>query len=289
MKLALGTVQFGLEYGIANESGRVDLDEAGKILAAASGCGVDMLDTAIAYGDSERTLGQIGVAGWRIISKLPAMPDECTDVAGWVDTQIAGSLARLRVDRLHAVLLHRPDQLFGDRGKELLEALEGLKARGNTEKIGISVYAPDELARLSDGMRFDLVQAPLNILDRRLVHTGWARRMKRQGVELHVRSAFLQGLLLMPASRRPAKFERWQSLWSEWTRWLNETNLTPLEACLRYVLSVAEVDKVVIGVNSVAQLREILAAAEGRSLTSLPQWPQPVDVELVNPNRWNQL
>ncbi|MDP2030677.1 MAG: aldo/keto reductase [Thiobacillus sp.] len=287
-RLALGTVQFGLEYGIANESGRVNQGEAGKILTEAAGRGMNLLDTAIGYGDSERVLGQVGVANWQIVSKLPSLPSECADVAGWVDEQVEGSLARLGVDRLYAVLLHRPDQLFDARGQQLLEALEHLKAQGRTEKIGVSIYAPDELVRLFDGMHFDLVQAPLNILDRRLVNSGWAQRLKRQGVELHARSVFLQGLLLLSASRRPVKFGRWHHIWTEWDRWLAEAGLTPLQACLRYALSVEEVDKVVVGVDSVAQLREILAAATD-SLTSAPNWPQNIDIDLLNPARWNQL
>lgn len=288
-RLALGTVQFGLEYGIANESGRVSYAEASNILTEAANHGVDLLDTAIGYGDSEQVLGQIGVADWKIVSKLPALPDECTDVAGWVDAQVAGSLARLGVDRLYAVLLHRPDQLFDRRGKQLLEALARIKAQGRAQKIGISIYAPGELTRLFDGMHFDLVQAPLNILDRRLVDSGWTKRLKYLGVELHARSAFLQGLLLMPASRRPEKIGRWQRLWSEWNRWLDEASLTSLQACLRYALSVEGVDKVVVGVDSVAQLREILAAAAAGPLTSTPNWPQQIDIDLINPSRWNQL
>lgn len=287
-RLALGTVQFGLEYGIANESGRVNQDEASKILTESAKSGIDLLDTAIGYGDSERVLGQVGVAGWKVVSKLPTLPDECPDVASWVEAQVAGSLARLGVGSLYAVLLHRPDQLFDARGKQLLEALERLKAQGRAEKIGISIYAPDELDRLYDGMHLDLVQAPLNILDRRLVDSGWAQRLKGLGVELHARSVFLQGLLLMPASRRPTKFARWQHIWTEWDRWLTEVGLTPLQACLRYALSVEEVDKVVVGVDGVAQLREILAAATD-SLTSAPNWPQNTDIDLLNPARWNQL
>lgn len=288
-RLALGTVQFGLEYGIANESGRVSLNEANNILTEAASHGIGLLDTAISYGDSEHVLGQVGVADYKIVSKLPALPDECTDIAGWVDAQVAGSLARIGVDSLYAVLLHRPDQLFDTRGKQLLKALEHLKVQGRTQKIGISIYDPDELNCLFDGMHFDLVQAPLNILDRRLIDSGWAQRLKRLGVELHARSIFLQGLLLMPASRRPAKFRRWQDLWSEWERWLNEVGLTPIQACLRYALSVEEVDKVVVGVDSVGQLREILVAAAANSLTSVPNWPQNIDIDLLNPSRWNQL
>jgi aryl-alcohol dehydrogenase-like predicted oxidoreductase len=287
-RLALGTVQFGLEYGIANQAGRVGLGEADRILSEAWVCGIDTLDTAIAYGESEQTLGNIGVDKWNVVSKLPSLPAGEASVEDWVLEQIRGSLQRLGVTRLHSVLLHRPDQLFEPQGQKLLAALELLKSIGLAQKIGVSVYTPQELDRLYSLAHFDLVQAPLNILDRRLTESGWSRRLKSMGVELHVRSVFLQGLLLMPASARPPKFARWQAVWHEWERWLHEQRLPPLDACLRYALSVPEVDKIVVGVDHVEQLRQITAAATG-SLSTLPQWPQIVDSDLINPARWSQL
>ncbi|UYO93981.1 aldo/keto reductase [Pollutimonas sp. M17] len=285
-RLALGTVQFGLEYGIANKSGRVLPGSAAAILSEAAAHGIDILDTAISYGDSERVLGAVGVVDWKVVSKMPAVPDECTDIANWVRDQIKGSLTRLRVSRLYGLLLHRPDQLLGPHGRSLLNALEDIKNQGLAQKIGVSIYAPEDLALLSDVMQLDLVQAPLNILDRRLVDSGWARRLKQQGTELHIRSVFLQGLLLMHTSHRPAEFSRWQPLWSVWDKWLNHTGQTPLQACLRYGLSIDDVDRVVVGVDSADQLREILVAAQG-SLDSVPAWPEPLDADLINPARWH--
>jgi aryl-alcohol dehydrogenase-like predicted oxidoreductase len=287
-QLAIGTVQFGINYGVANEYGRVSLEEGGRILSAATGYGIDTLDTAINYGESESTLGGIGVTGWKIITKLPEIPNGCTDIAQWTDDQISGSLARLGVDQLHAVLLHRPEQLLGNHGNKLVAALEKLKTKGLTKKIGVSVYSPEELEPLFEKINFDIVQAPLNILDRRLIDSGWALRLRNMGVELHTRSAFLQGLLLMPASRRPVKFDRWLPLWVEWERWLNETGLTPLNACLRYLFSVDEIDKVVVGVDTLHQFLEIVTAA-GDPLTSLPNWRQPIDNDLLNPAEWRHL
>lgn len=288
MRIALGTVQFGIEYGVANQAGRVQLEGVRHILQEAAAQGVDTLDTAIGYGESESTLGQAGVAGWNVITKLPALPKDCADVAGWVETQTIGSLKRLGVKRLHGVLLHRPDQLLGKNGNSLFKALQRFKTQGIIRKIGVSIYGPEELDRLMAERQFDLVQAPLNILDRRLVESGWTKRLMNQGTELHVRSAFLQGLLLMAPDQRPEIFARWSCVWSEWTRWLAETGLTPLQACLGYALGVEEVGKVVVGVDSVKQFKEILAASNS-TLPSLPDWPQSIDIDLINPNRWNQL
>ncbi|WHZ10393.1 MAG: Putative oxidoreductase [Burkholderiaceae bacterium] len=288
-RLALGTAQFGLVYGVANQTGRVPPDEVAAILRHAAAHGIDMLDTAVNYADSERTLGEAGVTGWRAVTKLPALPAGITGaaVAPWVRQQVDGSLARLGLKRLHAVLLHRPAEMRGSSAKPLLDALLSLKTRGLARKIGASVYGPDDLDLLQHEMPLDLVQAPLNILDRRLVDSGWAARLKRHGAELHVRSAFLQGLLLMPAERRPARFARWQPLWAEWARWLGETGLTPLEACLGYVLGVPEVDRVVVGVDNLRHLEQILAAARP-GLPQSPPWSEPADIELINPTFWSE-
>lgn len=288
MKLALGTVQFGLDYGVANTSGRVPTHEANAILLRAKACGMDTLDTAIAYGDSEAVLGQVGIDQWRIITKLPAVPSDSKDLNQWVFDQIQQSMTRLRVKQLYGVLLHRPSQLLEGMGPSLYEALKSIKSAGWTEKIGVSVYDPTELDPLFDAYALDLVQAPLNILDRALVESGWASKLQSAGVEVHTRSAFLQGLLLMPPHQRPAKFKRWAKVWHVWDRWLEQEGLTPLEACLRYLTHVPTIDRVVVGVDTAAQLNQIIEAAEGE-WDSLPEFDTLEDPRVINPASWNQL
>ena len=288
MKLALGTVQFGINYGVANTSGRIPVGEAKTILQLALAAGINTLDTAIAYGDSEGVLGQLGVHAWKVVSKLPAVPEDCAEVSQWVNQQIQGSLTRLGVSQLYGVLLHRPGQLMEKNGPALYEALQALKTEGLVRKTGASVYGPEELDSLFDSYQFDLIQAPFNILDRGLVESGWAKRLKSVGVEVHTRSAFLQGLLLMSKEQRPSKFGRWGTIWQEWERWLKETGLTPLQACLQYAVCQSNIDHVVVGVDTSAQLKEIIFAADGR-LPSLPSFAPLLDDRLVNPSTWNQL
>ncbi len=287
-RLVIGTVQFGLPYGVANRSGLVVLEEAKKILAYAFSHGVEMLDTAVAYGQSENVLGEIGVSKWRVISKLPSIPTGIQRVGEWVRNVVDESLERLGVPALYALLLHHPDQILGPNGKQLTEALLDLKRSGLIEKTGISVYSPDQLESLLSCFKFDLVQAPLNILDTRLIDSGWAQSLSQSGVELHVRSVFLQGLLLMPPAARPKKFERWAKLWSTMDDWLEDSRQTSLQACLSYVLSVPHIDKVVIGVDSIAQLIEVIGATNGK-LKSVPKWPIEIAPELINPSCWVNL
>ena len=285
-RLALGTVQFGLVYGIANQSGQVKLADAAEILAAARAGGLDTLDTAIAYGDSEACLGAVGVTGWRVVSKLPTLPEDCADVSGWVTKQLEGSLRRLDVDRLYGLLLHNPRQLLGPTGIELAEALRKARDNGQVERIGVSIYSPYDLAAIYSVLQPDLVQAPLNLVDRRLVDSGWLSRLADDGVEVHTRSCFLQGLLLMP--KVPARFAPWQLLWTRWQQWLASQPGQAATACLAYPLSHPEVARVVVGVDSFAQLTELLAAEKTSVADDLPDLRSD-DEQLIYPSKWNSL
>lgn len=284
-RLALGAAQFGLPYGVANNSGQVSRDEAVRILDHAWSAGLDTLDTAIEYGDSEQRLGEFGVGQWHVVSKLPPMPESCTNVAGWVQESVTASLSRLKIKKLHGLLLHRSQQLLGAQGQTLYAALDALKTQGLVDKIGVSIYDPQELDSLWSHFRFDLVQAPFNILDRRLVTTGWLTRLKQAGAEVHVRSVFLQGLLLMPAASRPSYFQPWQPLWAQWHQWLADMKLTPLQVCLRFVLAQRQIDRIIVGVDSLKHLQDILAVAEETGIES-PANLISADLDLINPSRW---
>ena len=288
MKLALGTVQFGLPYGIANQAGQVSRDEAGAILDYAWAQGIDTLDTAIAYGESEQRLGEIGVGQWKLISKLPALPESCKDVTAWVQEQVASSLSRLGVNELYGLLLHSSEQLLGKDGKALYQALQGLKEAGQVQKVGVSIYTPNELEPITKLFRLDLVQAPFNLVDRRLHTSGWLQRLKHAGVEIHTRSAFLQGLLLMPRADIPAKFVPWTELWDKWHNWLACHSATAVHACLAYPLSFPEIDRVVIGTDSKNQLEQIIGAALGGVPDDLPDL-RCEDENLINPAYWSRL
>ena len=286
-KIVLGTAQFGLSYGIANTAGQVSRTETASILNLAKNRGINTLDTAIAYGESEKVLGDIGIHDWQIISKLPALPDAVVDVATWVNAQVVGSLQRLKTNRLHAILLHRPAQLLDSRGAELYRALVVQQERGVVAKIGISIYEASELDQLIPRMRFDVVQAPFNVLDARMINSGWMEQLAATGCELHVRSVFLQGLLLMSPANRPTQFDRWQRLWTNWDAWLHDSGLTPLQACLRHALATPGIAKVVLGIDTTLQLEQILMASQG-DLPPVPDTLKICDPELLNPALWKK-
>lgn len=285
-KLALGTVQFGLPYGIANRTGQVTADEATAVLATAVGVGIDTLDTAIAYGESESVLGRLHANRFRIITKLPAVPENVPDVGEWIRAQVDGSINRLRVGTLEGLLLHRPEQLLGRRGDEIYRELVSLREEGRVNRIGVSIYDPAQLEELSE-FSVDLVQAPLNVFDQRMLHSGWLDRLQKSGTGFHARSAFLQGLLLMPRDRRPARFSVWARVWSIWDEWLLANRLTALQACLRFSARLVSVERVVVGVDSNSQLQSILAAMDG-PVPDLPAALAEIEPFLLNPANWSK-
>lgn len=287
--LALGTVQFGLPYGIANQVGQVTRQEAQAMLQLAAANGIDTLDTAIAYGESETCLGEVGTQNFKLVTKLPAVPEGCVDIGGWVQDQIAASLARLGVSAVYGLLLHRSEQLLDSNGKELYQALQNLKDKGQVQKVGVSIYAPSELEAVTKLFRFDLVQAPFNLVDHRLYTTGcWLRRLKDDGIEIHTRSVFLQGLLLMPQSAIPPKFVPWSDLWDRWHNWLSNHDVSAVQACLAFPLGFPEIDRVVVGADSVSQLAQIIGAANSTPLVDLPDLHCDAE-DLINPGRWAAL
>ena len=279
-------MQFGMAYGIANQAGRPDLQTVADILTRARAAGIDMLDTAIAYGDAEAVLGEVGVAGWRVVTKLPPVPEHEADIAGWMEALLTASLSRLGLSRLHGLLLHAPAQMHSTRAGTIARALEAIAAQGLAHRVGVSIQHPDtDLPELLRHMQPGLIQSPCNLLDDALVRQGWAKRLRAAGVEIHTRSAFLQGLLLMSPGQRPAWAARFGAYWEIWDRWRDRHGLPASVACLRFIRTCPDIDHIVLGVESVAQLEELLAIP-ATPLPDLPDWPQPVDEELITPSRW---
>lgn len=287
-ELALGTVQFGLKYGVANAGERVSHDEVRAILDAARDCGINTLDTAIAYGDAEANLGAVGSDGFAIITKVAPLPAGIDDVETWIVESIKGSLDRLKRKSVDAVLLHRAPEAIGQHSRAYQSALARLKGEGLCGAVGVSIYTPEELDAIwvhPSGWRPEIIQGPYNVLDRRLAASGWLDRLSGEGVRIHTRSAFLQGLLLMAPEKRPSYFDAFKPLLDRWHDTCRAAGETPLAAALGFVCREPRIEKAVIGVDSAAQLREIAAAA-GTAGEGVPADLVSNDLSLIDPSRW---
>ena len=179
--------------------------------------------------------------------------------------------------------------MFGANGAKLADAMLELKKQGLVHKIGISAYSPDEVASVFQQFPIDIIQIPFNIFDRRMLTTGWLQRLNAAGIEIHARSIFLQGLLLLPRDRIPSKFSKWSSLINFWHQWLEDNNSSALQACIHYPLSLPQIDRVLIGVDNQEQLSEIIEGFNPRNRPFIFPDISCEDELLLNPSNWTIL
>jgi aryl-alcohol dehydrogenase-like predicted oxidoreductase len=278
MRLALGTVQFGLDYGISNHDGQVSDEELDAIIALARHAGIDTLDTAQAYGNTEQRLGQRDTTGFTLIDKLaPGL------LLSDVQAAINNSLRLLGRKRLDGLLLHRSQ----DASAAMFELLTDLQQQGSFGKLGISVYSPEELdAWSAAGYPLELVQLPANLLDQRFLRTGWLDKLAEMGCEIHVRSLFLQGLLLMQPTQRPDYFQRFATALERFDHW--HPSMAPLDRALSIMTALPQVSRFVVGVCHAQELAAIVAASHALHEYNEADIAPLASIEqgLINPGLW---
>lgn len=285
--LALGGAQFGLDYGISNRRGRIPFGEVERILARAAEAGVWTIDTAPAYGDSEEVIGAI--AGndpdWLIITKTADLSGP-GNAARRLSDGFARSLERLRRPGVDTLLFHRAADLDRDDAGEILHAAAELKRAGLTRRLGVSVYESTDLDAVLRRGSWDVVQVPLSIVDQRLIKSGHLARLAVAGIEVHVRSVFLQGLLLASPEGLPGFAAPFAPALSRVRERSRDLGISPLELCLAFVRRLPEVAVCLIGLSGLEDLEQALAAR-------LPDLPDLADLavdqpDLVDPRRWPQ-
>jgi aryl-alcohol dehydrogenase-like predicted oxidoreductase len=170
-----------------------------------------------------------------------------------------------------------------------MTALMNLKRQGFVKKIGVSVYSPDVLGYIVKNYNIDLVQSPLNPIDRRLVNSGWLRRLDEAGIEVHTRSIFFQGLLLLDRKKIPKKFERWAQIWDSWERINKINHVSPLDHCLQFAFSFPQVSRVIVGVDHISHLAEIVGSTSRIGGGCNIPFLSSIDELLINPQNWHLL
>ena len=280
-KLVLGTAQFGMNYGINNASGQVTSEEVNAILDVAGKAGVSFIDTAYGYGNSEEVLGgspSLHEHPFKVISKYAK--NALTPIE-----QYQASLKRLNKKGLYAYMVHNFTTY--SEHPHIWEGFLNLKKEGLVERIGFSLYKPSELEYiLEHNMEVDIIQVPFNILDRQF--EKWFPVLHERGIEIHTRSAFLQGLFfkniktfegnIVPLAKYVEKIQQYCSN--------NEIQVQDL--ALDYVLS-SQVDGVLIGVDSLLQLRKNIQSAKRQLTEQDLDFIRSVDVvekTLLSPVNW---
>lgn len=272
-KIGLGTVQFGIDYGISNNLGRTPDEEISRILTYAKKAGITILDTASAYGHSETILGKNDLKRFDIVSKF--MPLD----RGTIEEQLNNSLNKLNQPFLYGYLAHRPLSVV-ENNCEIWRSLMKVKEEGKIKKIGFSFNEPSELANILDaGLMPDLIQVPFNFVDQRFMNH--MKFLKSNGCEIHVRSAFLQGLLLSDPNELSSYFNEIKHILSGL-----QTYKDKLPALLlKWVLKHNFIDKVIIGVNNMQQLECNISSIE-QEQENLDDIEMEISENILMPSKW---
>jgi len=256
-RLCLGTVQFGLQYGINNRCGKPSKQQVFSMLDQALESGIRCIDTAVAYGDAEELLGEYGVGlkNLKVISKLKPnlIDDDCPDPEQVVEQQVRGSLKRLRLDSLDGYLLHTPQNFYN---KGIMAGLQKCKEMGLISNLGVSIYEERHaLDAAGDGL-IDYIQVPYSVFDQRLDRTDFFKIAKRNGVRVFARSAFLQGLIVMEDDRIPDHLNLAREYLKIYDGIIAKYGMSRVQAALLFSYSNPDIDYVVFGVDNTEQLLE---------------------------------
>lgn len=249
-KLILGTVQFGLDYGINNKKGKMSHEEVFKILSYASANGIDTLDTAYSYGDSEEKIGAFiknNNIDFKIISKVPACQPE--EVKRFLERE----LTRLNKDKIYGYLIHDFDNFRDNTG--LWSELEKFKKDGRVEKLGFSLYSPQELDYLlSAKFKIDIVHVPYSIFDQRF--HDYFSILKKNNIEIHVRSLFLQGLVFKPIEELHPRFQQLKDKLEILQNISRELKISISALCINFANLNYLIEKIIVGVDNLENLAE---------------------------------
>ncbi|KAF3978340.1 MAG: aldo/keto reductase [Methylococcales symbiont of Iophon sp. n. MRB-2018] len=278
-KLAIGTVQFGVNYGVTNTVGQTPISGVRNIINLAKQHNINTIDTSPAYGNSEAVLGEVGVNNWQIITKTIPL----TSTKEVID-RVNASLKQLKQNSIHGLLIHNIDDIYKNNFQDLFTQLSNLKYQGVIKKIGFSCYTPNQVDFLLANFEFDIIQVPLNIFDQRLIQGDQLKKLKENGVEIHTRSVFLQGVLL-DFDNLTNYFSTWHKQFTKYQLMVESSGLSLLEYALNFALNIKEIDKILVGVNSQQQLQEIITASTSKNQTELKPFNID-DINLLNPALW---
>lgn len=274
-KLGIGSVQFGLPYGISNKSGQTSQLEVADILKYCRDKKINFIDTAIAYGDSQKVLGKAGVKDFNVISKFIVSSED--DLVALLQQ----TLTKLKISKLYAFLSHRPSDILNNH-IGLWGELNELKSKGVISKIGFSFNDPEEIIKMkAKGISPDLIQVPFNYLDHRFKEYMIA--LKQEGCEVHSRSSFLQGLFFLNEQYISHYFDPVKPIIKELkSEYKNNEQLAA--ALLKYALSQDFIDKVILGVNNCQQLRNNVINLKQVKIPDEKEFQ--INEAILTPSKW---
>ena len=284
-KMILGSAQFGDLYGVLKNKKKLKESEVRNIIKISKKNKITYLDTADQYKSFKKILKKQNLKKWKISIKLSSKVINKQNTEAKFNNFIFKSLKSLKQKNFEYLLFHRSQDLFTLKGRKIYKYLTILKQKGFINKIGISVYSPNEIKNVIKKYKIDVIQAPYNIFDQRLNNRRLLKKLKVMNIELHARSIFLQGLLLAKKNKIPKKFLKWKNKFNSWHNFLIKNKTTALLECLNFVFSNKNIDKFIIGVNSVNNLKQIVLLKKKFIKRNFDVFKSK-DINLIDPRKW---
>lgn len=277
MNLVLGTAQFGRNYGVANDAGKVSLKEIDKMLNFAYNNGIKVLDTSSDYGNSETILGNY--PQFDVVSKIyfEGSPDKEA-----LDFKIKESKVKLNRSSLKGYMVQNPKYVLKERPEIFDYILEDI----SFQTAGASIYSPEEFFNIVDKFKISCVQFPSNVLDQRFLNKKFINYIKNNKVEIYVRSIFLQGLLLM--NHIPNELSISKKYIENLTTFASQNNVSKRKVCIEFVKKSYPNANIVFGANNLEQLKEIVEDYNSDYSGSVEFSALACnDKNIINPGNWN--
>ncbi len=284
-KIILGSANFDNIYGVKKNI--IKKNEIKKLFDLAFKKKVRTIDTSPVYNHSEKIIGLLNNNRFKIISKIPELPKNIKkkNIKKWLNATVNTSLKNLKIKKFECLLVHNSESLLTKNGSEIYKSIKNMKNKGLTKKIGVSIYDFDVLEKILNKFKFNLIQAPFNVLDQRLIEKERLIKLKKKNIEVHVRSIFLQGTLLLKKNLFPKKLKNLNKELIIWKNWLKKNKLNALQVCLLHVLNHNKLDGVVVGCDSKNQLNEILKVKKNINSISLAGL-NIRNKKLIDPRKW---
>jgi aryl-alcohol dehydrogenase-like predicted oxidoreductase len=285
-KIILGTVQMGLDYGVNNNTGKISLQESHQILLNAHMSGIKTLDTAEAYGNAHKVIGDFHKLHpehkYQIVTKVPHNIE-----LNSIEAKVKEYLEELEVECIDVLMFHSFDSFINNQNA--INVLVDLKVKGYINHIGVSVYTNSQMKFLLDKNSITVVQLPFNLLDNFIVRGGLIELLKAKGKIIHTRSAFLQGLFFKKTNDENKIVQNLQSELEILNQIALKSNCSIEELALSYCLNQNNIDNVIIGVDSVDHLNTNIKASSYKIDDNTIKKINSIrvkDLDLLNPSLW---
>jgi len=287
-KIILGTVQFGLEYGINNITGKPNHDEVNSIFDYAYSSNVTLLDSAEAYGNAHELIGKYHKNSCNKFEVITKYSKARCDLPNSIVERISYNLEVLNITSIYCYMFHNYDDYINYFDSFKLELLE-LKGKGIIKKIGVSLHYNHHIEDVLRNNDIDLIQVPYNLFDNLSKREKVFAKAKQNGVEIHTRSVFLQGLFFKDVNTVNGKLDPLKKYLIELKEHVGTGEIHGL--ALNYVCSNANIDGILLGVDAISQLQNNLSSLNDNRWDSIMGRIDAICVEeesLLNPSNWSK-